>query len=44
MLYISWVQTPISESIDAAARDCGWGETKSHNKQNAFMLTMQRAR
>lgn len=41
MLYISWVQTPISESIDAAARDCGWGETKSHNKQNAFMLTMQ---
>ena len=44
MLYISWVQTPISESIDAAARDCGWGVTKSHNKQNAFMLTMQRTR
>ena len=44
MLYISWVQTPISESIDAAARDCGWGITKSHNKQNAFMLTMQRTR
>jgi len=44
MLYTSWVQTPISESIDAAARDCGWGTTKSHNKQNAFMLTMQRTR
>ena len=44
MLYTSWVQTVISESIDAAARDCGWGETKSHNKQNAFMLTMQRTR
>lgn len=44
MLYTSWVQTPISESIDAAARDCGWGQTKSHNKQNAFMLTMQRTR
>lgn len=44
VLYISWVQTPISESIDAAARDCGWCITKSHNKQNAFMLTMQRTR
>lgn len=44
MLYTSWVQTAISESIDAVARDCGWGETKSHNKQNAFMLTMQRTR
>ena len=44
MLYISWVQTPISEFIDAAARDCGWGTIKSHNKQNAFMLTMQRTR
>ncbi len=44
MLYISWVQTHMSESIDAAARDCGWGMTKSHNKQNAFMLTMQRTR
>lgn len=44
MLYTSWVQTPISESIEAAARDCGWGTTKSHDKQNAFMLTMQRAR
>ena len=42
MLYTSWVQTPISESIDAAARDCGWGITKSHGRQNAFMLTMQR--
>ena len=42
MLYTSWVQTPISESIEAAARDCGWGTTKSHDKQNAFMLTMQR--
>lgn len=44
MLYISCVQTSISESIDAAARDCGWGTIKSHNKQNAFMLTMQRTR
>lgn len=44
MLYTSWVQTPISESIEAAARDCGWGTTKSHDKQNAFMLTMQRTR
>lgn len=44
MLYTSWVQTGISESIDAAARACGWGETKSHNHQNAFMLTMTRTR
>ena len=44
MLYTSWVKTPISESIDAAARDCGWGTIKSHNAQNAFMLTMQRTR
>lgn len=44
MLYTSWVQTGISESIDAAARACGWGETKSHNRKNAFMLTMTRTR
>ncbi len=44
MLYTSWVQTGISESIDAAARECGWGETKSHNRKNAFMLTMTRTR
>lgn len=44
MLYTSWLQTPISELIDVAARDCGWGKIKSHNKQNAFMLTMQRTR
>jgi hypothetical protein len=44
MLYTSWVQTGISELIDAAARACGWGETKSHNRKNAFMLTMTRTR
>lgn len=44
MLYTSWVQTGVSESIDAAARECGWGETKSHNRKNAFMLTMTRTR
>lgn len=44
MLYTSWVQTGVSESIDAAARACGWGETKSHNRPNAFMLTMKRTR
>lgn len=44
MLYTSWVQTGVSESVDAAARACGWGTTKSHNAQNAFMLTMTRNR
>ncbi len=44
MLYTSWVQTNVSEQIDAAARECGWGETKLHNQQNAFMLTMRRTR
>ena len=44
MLYTSWVQTGVSELIDAAARACGWGETKSHNRKNAFMLTMTRTR
>ena len=44
MLYTSWVQTSAAEQIDAAARECGWGEIKSHNQQNAFMLTMRRMR
>jgi len=44
MLYTSWVQTNTSEQIEAAAHACGWGKTQSHNKQNAFMLTMQRMR
>lgn len=44
MLYSSWVHTNISEMIVDAAMKCGWGIVRSHETNNAVMLTMTRVR
>ena len=44
MLFTSWVHTNVSAQIVDAATKCAWGQLKSHETNNAVMLTMTRAR
>jgi len=44
MLFTSWVHTNVSEQIVDAAAQCEWGRVKSHETNNAVMLTMTRMR
>lgn len=44
MLFTSWVHTNTSEMIVDAANKCEWGRVKSHETNNAVMLTMSRVR
>jgi hypothetical protein len=44
MMYTSWIHTNTSAIIVNAATKCDWGKIKSHEQQNAVMLTLTRTR